>query len=162
MGTKLVSVPSRALHGIHHPALSIESVARTDDHLNSDRESIEETQSSPPNTGAAVQLGSGSACSSGHHPGHTNSMSDPGSMLQSHSQSHSRELSHVSTNPRLGRDEDLLVPLWMHLLLTTVGADSMGRSKLTGWQVPACNHNGGWCGCISRGQTRVCSTSVSS
>jgi hypothetical protein len=43
----------------------------------------------------------------------------------------------------------------MQIVLATVGADSMGHCKLPGWQVPAANNNGGWCRCVTRGETWV-------
>jgi hypothetical protein len=98
-------------------------------------------------SGQAVQVASQSSISSSSHTQHT----------RSNSPTVSPEESHRSPCPPSDRVQDHLVPFWMHLVLTTVGADAMGRSKLTGWQVPACNHNGGWCGCISRGKTRVSS-----
>lgn len=53
------------------------------------------------------------------------------------------------------QDQDKLLSVWMRAVLATVGADSMGRAKLMGWQVPKANRNGGWCGCMTRGLTRV-------
>jgi hypothetical protein len=70
--------------------------------------------------------------------------------VRSHTQMRSESDPRANLQPL-----DDLVCIWMHAVLATVGADSMRRCKLTGWQVPAANHNGGWCGCVTRGETRV-------
>jgi hypothetical protein len=53
-------------------------------------------------------------------------------------------------------EPDDLVPLLLHPVLSCIGADYIGRSKLTGWQTPAATHNGGWCMCVKSGKDEVC------
>jgi hypothetical protein len=55
-----------------------------------------------------------------------------------------------------GTQQDELVPILMQPVLASVGADFIGRAKLTGWQTPSATHHGGWCMCVNKGKTWVC------
>jgi hypothetical protein len=51
--------------------------------------------------------------------------------------------------------QDELVANAVRAVCLCLGADAMGRCKLTKWQTPSANHNGSFCNCAKRGLTEV-------
>lgn len=131
LSDKCLFVAKRALQGAQHPALhdvnDLGEVVPCDQHA-TEQSSEDEQMQSPSHS---VQANSTAS-----------SISSPSSTSEEHAQD-------------CDDDIDELVPLLLHPVLSSIGADFIGRSKLTLWQMPGATYNGGWCMCVKSGKTEV-------
>jgi hypothetical protein len=152
LAAKCLWVPKRALKDGHHPAL--QAGLHLDDIVSGDVTRNGDSDAGTPDASEDGQL---HITESSSDNSHTKAAAGASSSSHASQDSSSQPAAHSDsdTHDQQG-EQDVMVPLLLHPVVASLGADYIGRSKLTCWQVPTANHHGGWCMCVNRGLTEVC------